>query len=312
MSSFLNPYCLQRMIVLSIKRVNWPLHLLILPGLVLTLIYHYGPMFGIVIAFEKYIPAKGFFGSEWVGLRNFHFVYSLPDSFEVLRNTVFIALMKIVAGLIVPITTALLLNEMAHKFIKRGVQTLIYLPHFLSWVILSGVLIDILSPSTGIVNSVLNTFGIKSIYFLGNIHWFPFVMVISNEWKEFGFSTIVYLAALTSINPSLYEAAVMDGAGRLRQTWHITLPGMRPIIVLLVTLSMGNVLNAGFDQVFNLYSPQVYQTGDIIDTYVYRMGLIDAQYGPATAIGLFKSLVSFVFISSAYYLAYRFAKYRIF
>jgi putative aldouronate transport system permease protein len=294
------------------KGMNWPLHLLILPGLILTLIYHYGPMFGIVIAFQNYIPAKGFIGSAWVGLDNFQFVYSLPDSIEVLRNTVFIALMKIVAGIIVPITTALFLNEVAHKFIKRGIQTLIYLPHFLSWVILSGVLIDILSPSTGIVNSVLNTFGIKSIYFLGDINWFPYVMVIANEWKEFGFSTIVYLAALTSINPSLYEAAVVDGAGRLRQTWHITLPGMRPIIVLLVTLSMGNVLNAGFEQIFNLYSPQVYQTGDIIDTYVYRMGLIDAQYGPAAAIGLFKSVVSFVLISTAYYLAYRFAKYRIF
>ncbi|WP_409347096.1 ABC transporter permease [Paenibacillus sp. MBLB4367] len=285
---------------------------MILPGLLLVLVYNYGPMFGIVIAFQKYIPAKGFFGSEWVGLKNFRYVMSLPDTLEVLKNTVFIALMKIAVGLVVPITIALLLNEIMAKFVKRAIQTLIYLPHFLSWTILGGVLIDLLSPSVGIVNSIIGFFGFKPIYFLGSNDWFPYVLVVTNEWKEFGFSTIIYLAALTSINPSLYEAAIVDGAGRLRQTWHITLPGMRPIIVLLATLSLGSVLNAGFDQVFNLYNPQVYESGDIIDTYVYRMGLISAQYSPATAIGLLNSLVSFVLISVAYILAYRFAKYRIF
>ncbi|QTH45354.1 sugar ABC transporter permease [Cohnella sp. LGH] len=294
------------------KLANWPLHLMILPGLLLVILFHYGPMFGIIIAFQKYIPAKGFLGSEWVGLKNFRYVLSLPDTFEVLRNTVFIAMMKIASGLVVPIGIAILLNEVASKFIKRGVQTLIYLPHFLSWTILGGVLLDLLSPSVGIVNTILGTVGIKPIYFLGSNDWFPYVLVVTNEWKEFGFSTIIYLAALTSISPSLYEAALVDGAGRLRQTWHITLPGMRPIIVLMATLSLGNVLNAGFDQVFNLYNPQVYESGDIIDTYVYRMGLISAQYSTATAIGLFKSLVSFVMISSAYFLAHRFANYRIF
>jgi putative aldouronate transport system permease protein len=285
---------------------------MILPGLLIVLIFSYGPMFGIVIAFQKYIPAKGFFGSEWVGLKNFRYVLSLPDTLEVLKNTIFIALMKIAAGLIVPITIALLLNEIMAKFVKRSIQTLIYLPHFLSWTILGGVLIDLLSPSVGIVNSLIGFFGFKPIYFLGSNDWFPYVLVATNEWKEFGFSTIIYLAALTSINPSLYEAAIVDGAGRLRQTWHITLPGMRPIIVLLATLSLGSVLNAGFDQVFNLYNPQVYESGDIIDTYVYRMGLISAQYSPATAIGLLNSLVSFVLISVAYFMAYRFANYRIF
>lgn len=294
------------------KLANWPLHLMILPGLLIVLIFSYGPMFGIVIAFQKYIPAKGFFGSEWVGLKNFRYVLSLPDTLEVLKNTIFIALMKIAAGLIVPITIALLLNEIMAKFVKRSIQTLIYLPHFLSWTILGGVLIDLLSPSVGIVNSLIGFFGFKPIYFLGSNDWFPYVLVATNEWKEFGFSTIIYLAALTSINPSLYEAAIVDGAGRLRQTWHITLPGMRPIIVLLATLSLGSVLNAGFDQVFNLYNPQVYESGDIIDTYVYRMGLISAQYSPATAIGLLNSVVSFVLISVAYFMAYRFANYRIF
>lgn len=294
------------------RRVNWPLHLLILPGLILVLIYSYGPMFGIAMAFQKYIPAKGILHSQWVGLANFRFVFSLPDSLEIVRNTVYIAFMKIIAGLIVPLFVALLLNEVMHSWFKRSIQTLIYLPHFLSWVILSGILVDVLSPSKGIVNQFLAYLGITPIYFLGNSSWFPLTMVISNEWKEFGFSSIVYLAALTSISPSLYEAAYVDGAGRIRQMWHITLPGMRPIIILLTTLSLGNVLNAGFDQIFNLYSPQVYDTGDIIDTYVYRMGLVEAQYGPATAIGLMKSLVSCTFMSLAYFFAYRLANYRIF
>jgi len=186
------------------------------------------------------------------------------------------------------------------------------LPHFLSWIILGGILIDILSPSSGIVNQFLGLFGIESIYFLGDNSWFRPVLVLSDVWKEFGFNTIVYLAALTGINPALYEAAIVDGAGRWKQTLNVTLPGMMPIIVLTMTLALGNVLNAGFDQVFNLYSPQVYESGDIIDTFVYRIGLVDAQYGVATAVGLFKSVVSFTFITASYYLAYRFANYRIF
>jgi len=297
---------------LSKKLVNWPLHLMILPSLILVLIFCYGPMMGIVIAFQKFIPTKGFTGSEWVGLDNFRYVISLPDTLLVLKNTVFIAVMKIISGLIVPLIVALLINEVLHKFAKRSIQTLIYLPHFLSWTILGGVLIDILSPSTGIVNALIKGLGFEPIYFLGNNQWFPYVLVITNVWKEFGFSTILYLAALTSISPVLYEAAVMDGANRIRQTWHITLPGMRPIIILLATLSLASVLNAGFDQVFVLYNPQVYESGDIIDTYVYRMGLLSAQFGPATAIGLFNSIVSFMLISVSYVLAYRFANYRIF
>ncbi|MCQ6561546.1 ABC transporter permease [Paenibacillus mendelii] len=293
-------------------RRELPLHLMVIPGLILVLIYHYGPMAGITIAFQKFIPAKGFFDSKWIGLENFRYVMSLPDTWQILWNTVYIAVMKIVAGLIVPITVSLLINEMGKALIKRSVQTLIYLPHFLSWVILGGILIDLLSPSQGIVNQFLGYLGIEPIYFLGLDNWFPYTLVISDVWKEFGFSTIVYLAALTSINPTFYEAAIVDGASRWKQTLYITLPGMMPIIILLTTLSLGNVLNAGFDQVFNLYSPQVYKSGDIIDTFVYRIGLVDAQYGVATAVGLFKSVVSFFMITVSYYLAYRLANYRIF
>ncbi|WP_309118522.1 ABC transporter permease subunit [Paenibacillus sp.] len=296
----------------KMKSPYWPLHLMLLPGVLLVLVFSYGPLLGIVIAFQRFLPAKGFFDSQWIGLDNFQYVLDLPDSSRILWNTVIIAFFKIVVGFIVPVVVSLLLNEVRKELFKRSIQTMIYLPHFLSWIILGGILIDILSPSSGIVNQFLVWFGIEPIYFLGDNAWFRPVLVLSDVWKEFGFNTIVYLAALTSINPSLYEAAIVDGAGRWKQTLHITLPGMMPIIVLTLTLSLGNVLNAGFDQVFNLYSPQVYETGDIIDTFVYRIGLVDAQYGVATAVGLFKSVVSLVFISASYYLAYRLANYRIF
>lgn len=298
--------------MMSAIRKYWPLHAMILPGFLIVLVYSYGPMFGLMIAFKKFMPSKGIWGSPWVGWDNFQFILSLPDTSQIIRNTIIIAVMKMIAGLVVPITISLLLNEVRKALFKRTIQTLIYLPHFLSWIILGGILIDLLSPSQGIVNKVLGLFGVEPIFFLGDNRWFRFTLVTSDVWKEFGFSTIVYLAALTSINPALYEAAEIDGANRWRQTWHITLPGMLPIIVLLGTLSLGNVLNAGFDQVFNLYSTPVYETGDIIDTFVYRIGIQKAQYGIATAIGLFKSVVSLVFISVSYILAYRFANYRIF
>ncbi|MEC0090732.1 ABC transporter permease [Paenibacillus macquariensis] len=289
-----------------------PLHLMLLPGIVLVFIYCYIPMVGGIMAFQKFIPSKGLFHSKWVGLKNFEYLFSMPDFYQVLWNTVFIAILKIIFGLIVPITIAILLNEVGKSVVKRWVQTLIYLPHFLSWVILGGVLIDILSPSYGLLNQFLGIFSIKPIFFLGDNQWFPFTIVLSDVWKEFGFSTIVYLAALTAVNPSLYEAAVIDGANRWKQTWNITIPGILPIIVLMTTLSLGNVLNAGFDQVFNLYSPLVYESGDILDTLIYRIGLIDGQYGVATALGLFKSLISFALVSISYWLAYKIADYRIF
>jgi putative aldouronate transport system permease protein len=289
-----------------------PLHLMLIPGIVLVLVYAYVPMLGIVIAFQKFVPVLGVFRSQWIGMQNFDFVMSLPDTAKIVWNTVYISSMKIVAGLIVPIIIALLLNEITRTVLRRMVQTFIYIPHFLSWVILGGIFIDLLSPSYGVVNRILTGLGFESVFFLGSNTWFPFVLVSTDVWKEFGFGTIVFLAAISGINHMLYEAAMMDGASRWRQTWHITLPGMAPIIVLMATLSIGNVLNAGFDQVFNLYSPVVYESGDILDTFIYRIGLLDAQYGIATAVGLFKSVISFALISLSYWLAYRFANYRIF
>jgi len=285
---------------------------MLLPAIGLVLIFSYVPMAGIIMAFQKYVPNKGLFGSPFIGLRNFQLLMEYPDIGRIFFNTVYIAVMKIVAGLFVPITIAILLNELRREWIKRTFQTLVYLPHFMSWVLLSGILVDVLSPSSGVLNQLLGIFGIKPIFFLGDNAWFPYVMVVSDVWKEFGFGTIVYLAALTGINPSLYEAAEIDGAGRWKQTFHVTLPGMMPIIVLMLTLNIGNVLNAGFEQIFNLYSPPVYESADIIDTFVYRMGVQQAQFGFATAVGLLKSIVSFIFISLSYIMAYRLANYRIF
>ena len=297
---------------LNIKK-QLPLHLMILPGLILLLIFSYLPMAGIIIAFQKFIPAKGLFGSQkWIGLDNFKYVLDIPNFYGIIWNTISIAVMKIILGLIIPIIFAILINEVTNNTLKRSVQTLIYLPHFLSWVVLGGILIDVLSPSGGIVNGLLKSLGIEPIFFLGDNKWFPATMVLTETWKEFGYGTIIYLAAITGIDPSLYEAARMDGASRWKQILNITLPGMKMVIVLLLVLSLGNVLNAGFDQIFNLYSPPVYQSGDIIDTFVYRIGLLDAQYGVATAVGLFKSVVSFTLISVSYFFAYKFADYRIF
>ncbi|MCM3271698.1 ABC transporter permease [Paenibacillus elgii] len=286
--------------------------MMLIPGIVLVVIFSYVPMAGLIMAFQKYIPNRGLFGSPFIGMKNFQLLIDYPDIGRIFFNTVYIAVMKIIAGLVVPITVAILLNELRREWIKRTFQTLVYLPHFLSWVLLSGILVDVLSPSSGILNQFLGLLGIQPIFFLGSNAWFPYAMMLSDVWKEFGFGTIVYLAALTNINPSLYEAAEIDGAGRWKQTFHITLPGMMPIVILMLTLNIGNVLNAGFEQIFNLYSPPVYESADIIDTFVYRMGVQQAQFGFATAVGLLKSVVSFILIAISYVLAYRVANYRIF
>lgn len=291
---------------------EWPLHLMLLPMVVILLIFSYYPMVGIVIAFQKFNPRLGFFGSPFVGMDNFLYILKMPNTPQILFNTVFIAFMKMVLGLIVPIVFAILLDLVRSKHFKKSVQTIIYIPYFLSWVVLSGILIDILSPSTGIVNDLIKLLGFEPVFFLGKDTLFPYVLVVTDVWKNFGYGTVIYFAAIAGIDPALYEAATMDGANRFKQVMNVTLPSLTPIIVLMATLSLGNILNAGFEQVLNLYSPSVMQTGDIIDTFVYRIGLINNQYGIAAATGLFKSVISFVFIAVGYKLADKFANYRVF
>lgn len=285
--------------------------IMLMPGLIWLILFSVVPMFGIVIAFQDYHPVRGIFGSEWVGLEHFVYMFTLNETKSIFLNTIFIAVMKIIGHLIIPLLFALMLNEVRVALFKRTVQTVVYLPHFLSWVILGGILLDIFA-YRGPINQLLQWFGVEPILFFGRADLFPYLVVASDVWKEFGFNTIIYLAALTGIHPSLYEAAAMDGASRLRRLWHITLPGVRTTAVLLAVLSLGNVLNAGFDQIFNLYNPLVYSTGDIIDTWVYRAGLLNLQYELATAVGLLKSVVGFILISLSYYLAYRLTNYRIF
>ncbi|WP_438347672.1 ABC transporter permease [Paenibacillus sp. FA6] len=286
-------------------------YLMLLPGFIWLTMFSIVPMFGIVMAFQDYNPGLGILHSEWIGLDNFKYMFSLNDSGTILFNTIFIAVMKIIGNLIIPLVFALLLNELRISYLKRWIQTIVYLPHFISWVILSGILLDVFG-YTGPVNQMLSVFDVKPILFFGRADLFPALIVGSDVWKEFGFNTIIYLAALTSINPSLYEAAAIDGASRLQRMKNITIPGIVSAIILLSVLSLGNVLNAGFEQIFNLYNPLVYSSGDIIDTWVYRTGLVNLQFSLATAMGLLKSVVSFIMITVSYYMASRFANYRIF
>lgn len=286
-------------------------NIMLIPAVILLFIFSIVPLFGLIIAFQNYIPAKGFFGSEWVGLDNFKFMFLIPDSMQIFYNTVLIAILKIIAGIIVPVFFALMLNEVRNKLTKKWVQTIVIMPFFLSWVILGNIFINMFSLD-GLVNQVAQMFGADPVMFLGSNTWFRPILILTDTWKGFGYGAIIYLSALTSIDPTIYEAAEIDGASRWKQITRITLPLIVPTIILMLTLSLGNVLNAGFDQVFNMYNPLVYETGDIIDTYVYRMGLIDMQFSLSTAVGLMKSVISFVLISLSYWLAKKFTGYHIF
>ena len=279
-------------------REELTLNLMILPGLVILIIFVFAPLVGSLMAFENYVPAKGLLGSKWVGLENFKFIFSLPDSRQVFLNTLIIAFAKLVLNIIVPVTFAVLLNEIRARFFKKTFQTIVYLPHFLSWVVLATVITNMFSLE-GPFNAVIQAVGGSPIQFLADNHWFRKVIVGTDVWKEFGYNSVVYLAALTSIDPGLYEAASIDGANRWKQTIHITLPALMPTMVLMTALNLGNILNAGFDQIFNLYNPIVYETADIIDTYVYRIGMVERQYSIGAAVGLLKSVISFILILSA-------------
>jgi putative aldouronate transport system permease protein len=273
-------------------------HLMMMPGLIMLFLFVFLPLFGSLMAFQNYVPAKGIFGSKWVGLENFKFIFSLPDSRQVFVNTLVIAFAKLIFNIIVPVLFAILLNEITVGICKKFFQTVVYLPHFLSWVVLATVVTNMFSLS-GPFNSVVTAFGGDAIQFLANNNWFRKVIVATDVWKEFGYNSVVYLAALTGIDLGLYEAASIDGANRFEQTLHITLPSLMPTIILMTALNLGNILNAGFDQIFNLYNPIVYETGDIIDTYVYRIGMVERQYSIGTAVGLFKSVISFLLIMGA-------------
>lgn len=288
---------------------EWPYHLMLLPGVVLIFIFSYIPLYGIVLAFQDYNPALGF-KSPWVGLEHFRYLFSQPNFLRTIWNSIYIAVFKIIGGIVVPVIFALLLDEVKNIVFKRVVQTVIYIPNFISWVIMAGILMDILA-SDGIINRMLSSMGLATIDFLGNPKVYPWTMIISDIWKGFGYGTVVYLAALTAIDTTLYEAASIDGASRWQRIRLITIPLLVPTIILMLVLALGGVMNAGFDQIYNTYSPIVYETGDIIDTYVYRLGIQQAQFDVGAAIGLFKSAVSAVLVGLSYILADKLAGYRI-
>lgn len=282
---------------------------MLLPGVILVFIFSYIPLYGVIIAFQDYNPALGF-SSPWVGLKNFQFVFSQPDFVRTIWNTLYIAVFKILGNIAVPVVFALLLNEVKNVVFKRTVQTLIYIPNFISWVIMAGILMDILA-TDGVVNQFIGLLGAGTVDFLGSSKIYPWTMILSDVWKSFGYGTIIYLAALTAIDPVLYDAASIDGASVWQKVKMITLPLLVPTIILMLVLSLGSVLNAGFDQIYNTLSPIVYSTGDIIDTYVYRLGVQQAQFDVGAAIGLFKSAISSILVILSYVLADKLAGYRI-
>jgi len=282
----------------KIKRDKY-LYLMLVPVVAFYFVFKYAPMFGEIIAFKNYRFADGIWGSPWVGLEHFRKLFSSPDFFNILKNTLLLNVYSVVFGFPVPILLALMLNELRREWYKRLVQNLLYTPHFISWVVLGGIIITLLSPSTGFVNIVLhNVFGIEPIYFLADTFWWPVMFVLAGIWHSAGWNTILYTAAITGIDPQLYEAARIDGAGRLRQIWHITLPGLRSTIAILLILRMGYMMDVGFEQIFVLQNSAVFEVADVISTYVYRIGLLHVQYSYTTALGLFQSVIGLILVVS--------------
>ncbi|MDF2662902.1 MAG: protein lplB [Paenibacillus sp.] len=284
------------------------MYLFVLPGTLYFLIYKYVPLLGSVIAFQEYSPFQGFLHSDWVGLAHFRKIFDNPEVVQVLINTITLSFLQIAVAFPVPIVLALMLNETRHEWFKRLIQSLVYLPHFLSWVVVVG-LVTIFLRSDGVVNGLLeHVFGIEPILFLQQPYLFKPLIVLEVIWKEAGWGTIVFLAALAGVNPELYEAAIVDGANRWRRIWHITLPGIRSTIVILLILRLGTVLDNGFEQIFLMLNPYVQEVGNVLDTYVYYKGILQSDFSFATAVGLFKSVVGLVLVVAANKLAKKFGE----
>ncbi|RAV06647.1 sugar ABC transporter permease [Paenibacillus sp. YN15] len=270
-----------------------------LPCLLYFLVFKYLPMYGVIIAFKDYEPTGGFWGilkSEWVGLQNFKMFFTSIYFGRLMKNTLLISFYRLLFGFPAPILLAILINEIKNVFFKKTVQTITYMPHFLSWVVVSGFLTILLSTTGGPVNALLERAGIEPIVFIADKSFFRSLLVLSDIWKGIGWGTIIYLAALTNVNPELYEASMMDGASKFRQVWHISLPGIKEIIAIMLILAVGRILDENFEQIFNLYSPAVYEVADVFETYVYRQGLVEAKFSYSAAVGLFKSVVSLIMV----------------
>ena len=287
------------------------LYLLLIPATVLLFIFAYIPMYGIIIAFKNFKAADGIFGSAWNNFKHFRQLFRNPGFARVFRNTISISLLRIIFGYPAPIIFALLLNELFHVRFKKIIQTISYLPYFMSWVVLSGILVELLSPTRGAVNYVITWLGGTPVNFLTSSGYFIAILIISGLWQGVGYGAIIYLASLSSINPELYESADLDGANRFRKAVHISIPSLVPVITILFILGLGGILNAGFDQIFNLYNPIVYDVADIIDTYLYRVGLQEMRYDFATAVGLFRNIIAIALIIGANIFARKFSEYAL-
>ena len=275
------------------------MYLLLIPGLLYYLIYHYWPMYGAVIAFKDFHIVRGILDSPWVGFKHFEYIFSLDKFGQVFRNTLWISLLRLFFGFPVPIIMSILMNEIGKKSFKRSIQTIVFLPHFISWVIFGGMLVNLLSVDGGVVNNVLRATIGTQVRFLTDPQVFRSTLVWTMIWKTYGFSTVIYLAALAGIDPQLYEAAIIDGATKIQRIFRITLPMIRGTIVVLLILRVGNLMQAGFEQIFIMYHPGVYRVADIIDTYVYRIGLTEGRFSMAAAVGLFRSVVNFTLLVTA-------------
>ncbi|AAU22936.1 sugar ABC transporter permease [Bacillus licheniformis] len=289
----------------AVKRDKW-LYLLLVPGVLYFLIFKYWPMWGVLIAFKDYSPYLGFWQSEWVGFEYFKDFFMNPDFFRLLRNTLMLAALDLIFAFPAPLIVALLLNELRHAIYKRCIQTFIYVPHFVSWTIVVSITFVFFTVDTGVMNKVLQSITGREIAFLSDPEWFRPMIVLQSIWKETGWGTILFLAALASVDQEQYEAAVMDGAGRLRRMWHITLPAIRSTIVVLLILRIGSFLNIGFEQIFLMTNSLNRSVAEIFDTYVYVVGITQGAYSYSTAVGLFKSVVGIILIFCANYIAKKF------
>ncbi|MFP4377444.1 MAG: ABC transporter permease [Spirochaetales bacterium] len=276
------------------------LYVLLLPVIAWFVLFRYVPMQGVVIAFKDFRFFDGIWGSEWVGFEHFERMFRSRDFYQIVRNTLVLNVYQLIFQFPAPIVLALLLNEVRSSKFKRISQTLLYVPHFISWVVLAGIVISVLSPSTGVINIILTrVFGVEPVHFMIRPSWWIFWFIVSGIWKSAGFGTIIYLAAISTIDPQLYEAATIDGAGKLRQTWHITLPGISATVGILLILNLGNFIEIGFEQVNMLQNSVVNSVADVIPTYVYRVGLRGAQFSYTAGVGFFQALVGLVLITSA-------------
>lgn len=289
------PRPLRQSILRSIYRNRW-FYLMMIPGLVYYILFHYAPMAGTLIAFQNYNLMKGIWGSPWVGFDNFREIFDNPEFLKIMRNTLIISIYKIISSMVPEVIIALMLNEVRILWFKRMVQTITYGPYFLSWVIVYGLVFSFLAPGSGLISTFVRESGWGQIDLMTNTDFFRPMLVMTEIWKNTGFGAIIYLAALASINQELYEAAVVDGAGRWRQLWHITLPGIRDVFALILIIKIGGILDAGFDQVFIFLNARVHEVGDIVDTWVYRYGFERLEFGVAAAMGVFKSLIGLVLV----------------